>query len=150
MITTRDVYNKYPFLKICEYCRILSKIYYSQAVAKLEENYRLFNEEESEEHSGDYRDRLEKSIANTKYILQGLNIQPFNLVLTERASVQLEYEMFNFYLELEVFPEEIKCLASSDRYNYSSYQKINLSIYESHRLSDILDNFFYGEKIHLI
>ena len=140
----KELYDKYSFLKVCEYCRILERIYYTQAVMRLEENYRLFNEEEDcNEYSDDYKTRLDQSIENTIYILKGLNIQPFNIVLTGRASVQLEYEMYNSYLEIEIFPKEIKYLISFDRYNYSTFQKASLSIFESYKLLDLIDNFFH-------
>lgn len=144
----KKIFDKYSFLKVCEYCRILEKIYYTQAVTRLKENYRLFNKEESlEGYSDEYRKRLEQSIENTIYILRGLNIQPFNIVLTRRASVQLEYEIFNSYLEIEVFSGEINCLVLFDRYNYSTFQKINLSIFESYKLLDLIDKFFYRKYI---
>ena len=129
-----NITDKYPFIKLCNYYRLMSKIHYFKFITLLKEYY---NQVTGDCNDNDYLDRLKKSIESTEYLLSILSIKPNHLALTECASVQLEYEKGSLYLEIEVFSELIKFVVI-DRDNYSLIKRIELSLFEVYKLENMI------------
>lgn len=146
---SEELFNKYSFLRICEYYKLLSRIYYNQSLIKLGKNYQLFIKDEN--CNEDYKIRLNQSMELSKYILFQLDVQPNNIGLTGRASIQLEYEINSSYFEIEIYSDKIISIILPNRSNYQNFYKLELTIFEISKLFVLLENFFYKKdnKIYL-
>ena len=150
---SRELWDKYPFLRLCEFYRYLERVHYNRSISRLYEIIDFIKEVNltDNEFNKEYMGRLIQSVESSKYVLKLLNIQPFNIVFTEMATIQLEYELFdNSYLELEIYSEYITYLFLPKRFNYKVFKKEKLDIFEGYKLFEILNNFFYNkEKLNI-
>ena len=150
---SRELWDKYPFLRVCEFYRYLEKVHYNRSISRLYEIYNFIKEVNltDNEFNKEYMGRLIQSVESSEYVLKLLNIQPFNMVFTGMATIQLEYELSdNSYLELEIYPDYITYLFLPERFNYKIFKKEKLDIFEGYKLFEILNNFFYNkEKLNI-
>ena len=150
---SRELWDKYPFLRVCEFYRYLEKVHYNRSISRLYEIYNFIKEVNltDNEFNKEYMGRLIQSVESSEYVLKLLNIQPFNMVFTGMATIQLEYELSdNSYLELEIYPDYITYLFLPKRFNYKIFKKEKLDIFEGYKLFEILNNFFYNkEKLNI-